>query len=248
MRTFFQRLASICFVAGGWALAILRTVLDGIGYSTTPDDVDVAVSRLDDFLTWLLDLPWWLPWSFATIATVVLMWVSWPRTSFNAQNSELKAPATEPLLSNVVLQTPMAPLAWRSAITCSRRVTNVEIRLEVMEAVGGVGIGREWEDWKVYPLTHRSCVAAKETLGINVCVPHQMDGHTFWFWAVEGWEEDKSRLAITSPTYARCRLIVSHDGGKEEGFNFVALDRDPIQTAQKPLLIGENLFEKYSKW
>ncbi len=65
--------------AGGWLLAGARTVLDLIGYSTAPEDVEVARTRLDKFLEWLLSLPWWAPWGFALVATIWLMWVSWPR-------------------------------------------------------------------------------------------------------------------------------------------------------------------------
>ena len=30
---------------------------------------------------WLLSVPWWVPWGFALIPTLVLIWVSWPRES-----------------------------------------------------------------------------------------------------------------------------------------------------------------------
>lgn len=75
----FKRLASYAIVAGGWLIAGVRTALDLIGWSTAPDDVAVAESRLDQILIWLLSLPLWLPWGFALIATLWLMWVSWPR-------------------------------------------------------------------------------------------------------------------------------------------------------------------------
>lgn len=53
--------------------------LDLIGYSTIPDDAKVALGRLDDFFLWLLSVPWWGVFGFALIASMWLMWVSWPR-------------------------------------------------------------------------------------------------------------------------------------------------------------------------
>lgn len=46
---------------------------------TIPDDAPVAVSRVDQFLGWLLGVPWWVVFGFALILTIWLMWVSWPR-------------------------------------------------------------------------------------------------------------------------------------------------------------------------
>ena len=56
-------------------------MLDLIGYSTVPEDVDVAQSRLDRLLEYTLSVPWWAVWGFALLSTVVLIWVSWPRRS-----------------------------------------------------------------------------------------------------------------------------------------------------------------------
>ena len=74
------RLGSILLVAGGWLLAGFRLVLDLIGYSTIPEDVTVAQTRLDQFLELILSIPWWAVWGFALISTLWLIWVSWPRT------------------------------------------------------------------------------------------------------------------------------------------------------------------------
>jgi len=76
-----KRLASILLFASGWILAAIRTTLDLIGWSTAPDDVGVAMTRLDQFFAWLLAVPWWIPWGFALLSTGWLMYVSWPRTS-----------------------------------------------------------------------------------------------------------------------------------------------------------------------
>ena len=78
-RRVFGRVASTLITAGGWLLAGARAVLDLVGYSTVPEDVTVAQTRLDQALTWFLGLPWWLPWGFALISTLWLIWVSWPR-------------------------------------------------------------------------------------------------------------------------------------------------------------------------
>jgi hypothetical protein len=56
-------------------------VLELIGYSTIPDDVTVAKSRLDQALDLFLSVPWWALLAFSLIATLWLMWLSWPRQS-----------------------------------------------------------------------------------------------------------------------------------------------------------------------
>lgn len=83
------RVASTIITAGGWLLAGARAVLDLIGYSTVPEDVTVAQTRLDQALTWFLGLPWWLPWGFALISTLWLIWVSWPREQTSTINTAL---------------------------------------------------------------------------------------------------------------------------------------------------------------
>ena len=54
-------------------------MLDWIGYSTAPDDAEVAKSLVEKVLIWIMALPWWVPWGFALITTMWLMWISWPR-------------------------------------------------------------------------------------------------------------------------------------------------------------------------
>jgi hypothetical protein len=54
-------------------------MLDLIGYSTAPEDMEVAQDRLDQFVGWLLSVPWWVVLGFALVSTLWLMWVSWPR-------------------------------------------------------------------------------------------------------------------------------------------------------------------------
>jgi hypothetical protein len=87
-RRFLGRVASIFLTAVVLLLAGARLVLDLIGYSTVPEDVAVAQTRLDQILTWFLSLPWWVPVGFALVATLWLMWVSWPRERTSAINNE----------------------------------------------------------------------------------------------------------------------------------------------------------------
>lgn len=79
MGLFVSRVLSFALLALGWVLAGVRWVLDLIGYSTAPNDAAVARGLLEQFLVWLMSLPWWLPWGFAFASTMWLIWVSWPR-------------------------------------------------------------------------------------------------------------------------------------------------------------------------
>ena len=91
--TVLKRIATYIVVAGGWLLAGIRTALDLVGWSTAPDDVTVAESRLDQFFVWLLSLPWWVPWGFALISTLRLIWVPWPEL-FEALRTQHELQAT----------------------------------------------------------------------------------------------------------------------------------------------------------
>ena len=79
MKLALGRIVSIFMVAGGWLVVGIRIVLDLIGYSTAPEDIEIAQTRLDQLLGGILSLPWWVPWGFALISTVLLIWASWPR-------------------------------------------------------------------------------------------------------------------------------------------------------------------------
>jgi hypothetical protein len=63
MKLILGRILSAFLTAGGWLIAGARTVLDLIGYSTAPDDVGTAQTRLGQFLDWLLSVPWWSVWA-----------------------------------------------------------------------------------------------------------------------------------------------------------------------------------------
>ncbi|MEX2276346.1 MAG: hypothetical protein WD674_00940 [Cucumibacter sp.] len=79
MKLFFGRLISILLTAGGWVLLAVQSVLNAIGYATLPDDAKVAQGIVQEVLLWILRLPpdWVL--LFAIVATLGLMWISWPR-------------------------------------------------------------------------------------------------------------------------------------------------------------------------
>jgi hypothetical protein len=60
MKLILGRISS-AFIALAWAALLgARLVLDLIGYSTAPEDVHVAQTRLDQFIGWLLSVPWWV--------------------------------------------------------------------------------------------------------------------------------------------------------------------------------------------
>lgn len=83
------RIISIIIVAGGWLLTGARLVLDLIGYSTAPEDIEVAKTRLVWALELLVVVPWQAFFAFALISTLWLMWVSWPRyqSAYSAQKA-----------------------------------------------------------------------------------------------------------------------------------------------------------------
>lgn len=94
MKLFAGRLFSILLVAGAWIVIGVRAVLDLIGYATLPEDSKVAQGVAEHLLLWVLSLPIWLPWGFALIATLMLMWVSWPRQL--ATGTDALSPRTTP--------------------------------------------------------------------------------------------------------------------------------------------------------
>jgi hypothetical protein len=52
------RLGSILAVAAGWVLFAVRAMLDLIGYSTAPEDFEVAKTRVGQAFDLLLQAPW----------------------------------------------------------------------------------------------------------------------------------------------------------------------------------------------
>lgn len=98
----FGRLLSQAIWGGGLFLSGVRLALDLIGYSTAPEDIAVAQSRLDQFIGWLLGLPWWALLGFVLITTLWLMRVSWPR-------QQPAPPLTPSQLSAPPVQAPIPP-------------------------------------------------------------------------------------------------------------------------------------------
>jgi hypothetical protein len=80
MKLFIGRIASVMVLAASFLISGIRTVLDIVGYATLPQDVQAASQLVHRLLLWLLDVPWWVPWGFAFIASITLMVVSWPRS------------------------------------------------------------------------------------------------------------------------------------------------------------------------
>ena len=78
MKWALGRIASILIVVLGWVLFGVRTALDFIGYSTAPEDLEVARTRLERGLDLLLATPWWALPGFALASTALLIWRSWP--------------------------------------------------------------------------------------------------------------------------------------------------------------------------
>jgi hypothetical protein len=111
MKQAVGRILSFLVVAFGWVLFGVRVVLDLIGYSTAPEDIAVARTRLDQGLDLLLVVPWWAYFSFALISSLWLMYVSWPRHVVQ-QQAHVKAVAVE---APPILQQPKAknvPKEW----------------------------------------------------------------------------------------------------------------------------------------
>jgi hypothetical protein len=73
------RIVSGAAAAALWALLGVRLVLDAVGYSTIPDDLPVAATRLGQFLDWIVGVPLWAVLGVALFALAMLMFVSWPR-------------------------------------------------------------------------------------------------------------------------------------------------------------------------
>lgn len=103
MRLTVGRVLSAIVVSVGWLIVGVRAVLDLIGYATVPEDIQVATGVLRVVFLWLLSVPWWIPWGFAFIATMALIWVSWPRTLIQAAPQESKP---ETLMAPEIVQEP----------------------------------------------------------------------------------------------------------------------------------------------
>src|SRR5947207_1636193 len=81
MRVFLARAGALIFTILTAVWAILIWVSNWIGRSTVVDDYNQLVERLPAIVAWLLSTPWWVPAMLASILTVFLVWLSWPRSS-----------------------------------------------------------------------------------------------------------------------------------------------------------------------
>lgn len=63
-----------------WLWWLTPRALDWVGRSTLPDDWrQLMTERLPAALDWLFSTPGWVPGILATVLTLWLMWISWPR-------------------------------------------------------------------------------------------------------------------------------------------------------------------------
>lgn len=60
-----------------FGLSVIRTSLDIVGYSTAQSDASGLPLAAQAALTWLLSLPWWIPWGTFLLAFMWLAWWSW---------------------------------------------------------------------------------------------------------------------------------------------------------------------------
>ena len=65
---------------------LLRLCLDLVGWSTVPDDLDVAMTRLDQALGLVLSFPWPILFLLAVGAQAWLMYATWPSAQTTAAN------------------------------------------------------------------------------------------------------------------------------------------------------------------
>ncbi len=81
MQQALGRIGTFVIVAILWIVVGVRYMLDLIGYATAPDDLRVAVHRVDQLFLWLMSLPSWMVFGAAALLTIWLAHVSWPRQS-----------------------------------------------------------------------------------------------------------------------------------------------------------------------
>jgi hypothetical protein len=85
-----------------FAFAVVRTILDVIGYTTAQGDAAGLPESAQAALLWLLSIPWWIPWAVFLGAFMWLAWWSWtPHQSEMKPQEEVvkRKAATTPLSS-----------------------------------------------------------------------------------------------------------------------------------------------------
>lgn len=113
-----QRILAILGFLASAVLSGARMVLDVIGYSTLPEDAGVAAGRLDQFVAWLLSMPWWAPVGMTFILTVILIFFPPPRANRPAA-AHVQRAEDQPAGPSRIDPPPPAPItvAAGSAIT-----------------------------------------------------------------------------------------------------------------------------------
>lgn len=87
---FAKRIAALAATIFFVLLAIVRGVLELIGYATIPDDAKVAAVHLEKIFTFVLDTPWWGVYGVALLVTVYLIYTSWPSQKDSARKKVSK--------------------------------------------------------------------------------------------------------------------------------------------------------------
>lgn len=95
MKRAFARIGGYFVTAAWWVLLGARFVLELIGYSTVPDDIGVAQTRLDQLFSWFLSVPWWALLGLAAAATFSLMYLPWSRPWAKQSVPELPSEGSE---------------------------------------------------------------------------------------------------------------------------------------------------------
>ena len=58
-----------------------RLMLDGLGYTTAPEDYVALQEKLPKVLDWLFSTPWYVPSLTMLAFTGLVIWICWPKTS-----------------------------------------------------------------------------------------------------------------------------------------------------------------------
>lgn len=142
------RVASFILTAGGWILVGARTVLDLIGYSTAPQDAEVATGIASRFLVWLMGLPWFAPWLVAFAATALLIWAS-RRTEREtvAQSTAAPLPPREPASADPLEATEGAAherlIQFASLFLLPACAAQIKLQREILLHMSGDGAVKE---------------------------------------------------------------------------------------------------------
>lgn len=255
MGIILKRGASALLLACGWLVAGMRAALDVIGWSTAPDDVAVTMSRIDQAFLWLLSIPWWIPWGFALISTMWMIWVSWPRPQQAAAPPPVppqKTPPDDEALDQIAdlearnkdLQEQIEGLSKQdppprmNAFAYLRRpdknILIIEWNAPVRDQNAAVALDYRprGEKPKRIVLSSQVSLTERQTVKTVICQPNSRGS---WAWNVEGGDG-----IVIHEGIVMCRLAIIGSDDKEYYWRFCIADRTFQQT---PHVIGENVFE-----